>query len=143
MKIIISSYLIGILFAAGLGISGMVRPERIISFLDISGTWNPSLIFVMVGALFVHFILYKLIRKRGTPLFAAEFNIPSNYKITFRLVVGSMIFGIGWGIAGYCPAPAITALASLKAAPVVFVLSMILGMLLFEVVQSLWIKEKK
>lgn len=133
MKIIVSSFLIGILFALGLGLGGMTQPERVVSFLDVAGDWDPSLVFVMVGALLVHSVSYRLIRRRNSPLFAGQFHIPNRKDISFELLAGSALFGIGWGLAGYCPAPALTALASFETTPLIFVVSMIAGMTLYEV----------
>lgn len=131
MKSQISSLLIGFLFALGLGISGMTQPEKVVSFLDIFGNWDPSLIFVMGGALIVHIIFYQIIIKRTTPLFAAKFQVPTGREINSRLIIGSILFGLGWGIAGYCPAPAITSLSSMTISPFIFVISMLAGMALF------------
>lgn len=137
MKSTLSSFVVGLIFAFGLGLSGMTLPERVVGFLDVFGSWNPSLIFVMLGALIVHAVLYRLIRKRRSPLFASEWYIPSRTDITPSLVIGASLFGLGWGLAGYCPAPAITALPSLGLKPLVFVIAMIVGMLLFRVWQKL------
>ena len=131
MKTIVSSFVVGLIFALGLGISGMTQPQKIISFLDIFGNWDPSLAFVMAGALAVHFVFFRVILKRKSPLFAETFQIPSNTKIDKNLLLGSALFGIGWGLAGFCPAPAITALASFSEVPMLFVAAMICGMLLF------------
>ena len=128
--------IVGFLFAVGLGISGMTDPQNVLSFLDIFGTWNPALAFVMIGAISVHFILYRLIRKREKPVLSAEWHIPSNSKITKSLVIGSILFGIGWGLAGYCPGPGITSLATFGARPLTFVAGMILGMLVFKAVDQ-------
>jgi uncharacterized membrane protein YedE/YeeE len=130
MKVTASAFLIGFIFALGLGISGMTQPGRVIGFLDVFGNWDPSLIFVMVGALFVHATLYRLITKRKSPLLADAFQIPTSKSIDRHLLIGAMIFGIGWGLGGFCPAPAMTALASLQIAPFIFVASMIFGMIL-------------
>jgi hypothetical protein len=136
MKGPLSSFVVGLIFAIGLGLSGMTLPERVVGFLDVFGDWNPSLIFVMIGALVVHGILYRVIRKRQTPLFASEWYIPTRKDITPSLVVGASFFGLGWGLAGYCPAPAITVLPSLSLKPFVFVITMVAGMLLYRIVQK-------
>jgi len=127
----VSAFLVGILFALGLGISGMTEPQRVISFLDVFGNWNPSLLFVMVGAIAVHAISYRLIMKRRTPLFAAAFERPKRTDLDRRLIAGAALFGIGWGLAGYCPAPAIVSLAGFSLHPVLFTVSMLFGMALF------------
>lgn len=129
----LSSFLVGVLFAIGLGISGMIHPDRVVGFLDVFGNWNPSLLFVMLGALIVHATLYRLIMRRPTPLLAAKFQIPTRTDIDRKLIVGAILFGSGWGLAGFCPAPAITSLASLNLAPFVFVASMLIGMWIFQI----------
>lgn len=136
MKAILSSYFGGLIFAIGLGIGGMTQPQKILAFLDVFGKWDPSLAFVMAGALVVHFVLFRLIVKRKSPRFASDFQIPSRTDIDQRLFIGAAIFGIGWGLGGYCPAPAITALASLSEKPLIFVVSMIGGMLASKFVSS-------
>ncbi len=135
MKNNISSLIIGLIFALGLGISGMTNPERIIGFLDIFGDWNPSLVFVMIGALAVHAPLYRMIRKTQSPVFAKKFQVPSRSDISFQLILGSILFGLGWGLVGYCPAPAITAIASLSPEPILFVGAMIMGMLIYRSIE--------
>lgn len=126
-----SAFIVGLIFAVGLGIGGMTQPGKVVGFLDIFGEWNPSLIFVMIGALVVHIIFYQLIRKRNAPLFAEKFQIPIRRDINRDLILGATLFGSGWGLAGFCPAPAITSLASLQLAPFVFVVSMLGGMWIF------------
>jgi uncharacterized membrane protein YedE/YeeE len=128
-----SAFIVGLIFAIGLGIGGMTQPGKVVGFLDIFGEWNPSLIFVMLGALGVHSIFYRLIRKRNTPFFAEKFHIPTRRDINRDLILGATLFGSGWGLAGFCPAPAITSLASLQLGPIVFVVSMLSGMWIFQV----------
>jgi uncharacterized membrane protein YedE/YeeE len=132
MKEVVSSFLIGVLFALGLGIAGMTLPERVVSFLDLFGNWNPSLAVVMLGALAVHAVSYRLIMKRRSPLFALKFELPAKILLDRRLLLGAAIFGLGWGLGGYCPAPALTALASFTLNPILFVTSMIVGMAIFQ-----------
>lgn len=131
MKTAITSLLVGFLFAIGLGISGMTQPARVVSFLDLFGEWNPSLLFVMIGALAVHTILFRLITKRSSPIFSDKFQIPKRKDVDAKLLVGSALFGIGWGLVGYCPAPAIVATATFTQAPIIFVTSLLIGMLLY------------
>jgi uncharacterized membrane protein YedE/YeeE len=133
MKNNIAAGTVGFLFALGLGISGMTDPQKVLSFLDIFGQWDPSLAFVMIGAILVHFLLYRPIRGKRSPRFCSEWHVPTNSKITPSLIMGAVIFGMGWGLAGYCPGPAITSLATLNSRPLVFVAAMILGMFLFKV----------
>lgn len=132
MKNSISAFIVGLIFALGLGISGMTQPQKVIGFLDIFRNWDPSLMFVMVGAIVVHAILYRLIRRRSAPIFSPKWHVPENKEITKSLVIGSVIFGFGWGLAGYCPGPALTSLASFESRPLIFVASMLVGMLAFK-----------
>lgn len=121
---------VGVLFSLGLGISGMTDPAKVIGFLDIMN-WDASLLFVMVGAVGVGAIGYPLIRRRGTPICDTEFHVSNRREIDSRLVLGSAIFGVGWGLGGYCPGPAITSLVGLDPRALVFVACMIVGMLIF------------
>jgi hypothetical protein len=130
MKALLTSFVSGTVFAVGLGISGMTRPLKVIGFLDFFGDWDPSLAFVMIGAICVYFVAYRLSRKMASPLLAADFSLPKRSDLDSRLLLGAAIFGAGWGLGGFCPGPAITALAS-GAAPVgVFVTSMAAGIYL-------------
>lgn len=122
-----AAFRVGLIFALGLGLAGMTLPEKVIGFLDVLGAWDPSLLFVMGGAVVTHFVLYRIIMKNEKPAFADKFLVPLKGAITPRLIVGSAIFGIGWGLAGYCPAPAIVALVSLRAGPFLFVGAMLAG----------------
>jgi hypothetical protein len=128
----LSAFIVGVLFAIGLGVGGMTQPGKVVGFLDAFGKWSPSLAFVMVGALLVHMILYRLIRKRNSPLLADKFQVPTRRDINRDLILGAALFGTGWGLAGFCPAPALTSLASMQTAPIVFVVSMLIGMLIFQ-----------
>ncbi|EQA55468.1 DUF6691 family protein [Leptospira kmetyi] len=143
MKYNFGALIVGLLFAIGLGISGILQPSNIVGFLDVFGNWNPTLLFTMAGAVGVHFVTYKLIRKRKTPMFTKEWFIPTRKEITPALVVGSVIFGIGWGLGGYCPTVSITSLASFEARPLIVFASIILGMLLFRFIdQKMNLKNK-
>jgi uncharacterized protein len=136
MKNNFAAFIVGIIFALGLGISGMTRPEKVIGFLNIFGQWDMSLAFVMAGAIGVHAVTYRLIRRRNSPLFSKEFHVPTSKELTSSLVIGAFIFGIGWALAGYCPGPAITSLGSFQFRPFLFVGSMILGMILFRIYKA-------
>jgi uncharacterized membrane protein YedE/YeeE len=136
MKNALASLVVGFVFALGLGLSGMTQPQKVIGFLDIFGSWDPSLIFVMVGAIIVHFITYRLIRNRNTPLLSADWHVPTKKDVTPALTIGSFIFGVGWALGGFCPGPAVTSLASLEARPAIFVLSLVAGMYLFRVIDK-------
>lgn len=115
----------------------MTQPGKVVGFLDVFGNWDPSLLFVMVGAIGVHAVAYRLILRRASPLLSTEFHIPVKRKLSFRLALGSALFGIGWGLVGYCPGPALTSLASLQTAPWVFVAAMIGGMLTYRTTEKL------
>lgn len=132
MKNSLASFTVGFIFAIGLGISGMTQPQKVVGFLDLFGNWDPSLIFVMVGAILVHFVTYRIVRKRESPLLSTQWHVPTKKEITPALVTGSLMFGVGWGLGGFCPGPAVTSLASFEIKPLVFVISMLIGMLLFK-----------
>lgn len=120
----------GVLFGIGLAISGMTQPHKVVGFLDIFGSWDPSLVFVVVGAICVHSLAYIFIKKETKTLLGEKISLPTSKKIDKKLVVGSALFGIGWGLAGYCPGPALTSLATFSPAILVFLFFMALGMVL-------------
>lgn len=132
MNAAIAALAVGFIFAVGLGISGMTRPSKVVGFLDLFGNWDPSLIFVMAGAIAVHFVTYKVIRKRSSPLLVPNWQVPTKTELTPALVIGAVLFGAGWGLGGFCPGPAMTSLASLQTKPAIFVISMLVGMYLFK-----------
>lgn len=136
MKNVVTAFAVGFLFALGLGISGMTQPQKVVGFLNLFGGWDPSLMFVMGGAIGVHFFTFKLIRRRKSPLFSAEWHVPTKTEITPALVLGSILFGIGWGLGGFCPGPALASLGSFELRPFIFVVSMFVGMILFKVVDK-------
>lgn len=136
MKNSVTAWIVGLIFALGLGLSGMTQPQKVVGFLDIFGSWDPSLMFVMVGAISVHFIMYIIIRKRPLPLFEMKWHVPTSKEITPALMIGSFLFGIGWGLGGFCPGPAVTSLASFEVRPLIFVLSMLAGMYLYRLVDK-------
>jgi uncharacterized membrane protein YedE/YeeE len=123
-----SQYLIGVLFGLGLIISGMSNPQKILNFLDITGNWDPSLIFVMGGAILVGLGGFFLVSKRSEAFFGGALHIPTRRDISKPLVIGSLIFGAGWGIAGFCPGPAIVALGAGHLKALAFILAMLAGM---------------
>lgn len=118
----------GLVFGAGLVLSGMTRPEKVLGFLDVFGAWDASLMFVMLGAIVVHAVSYRLIRRRSTPLFAPAFLVPSRRDFDAKLLIGAAVFGAGWGLGGYCPGPAIVALPGGGAGVATFVIAMLAGM---------------
>ena len=127
-------FLTGVLFAIGLGVSGMSNADKVIGFLNLAGQWDPSLVFVMVGGIGAHLALHKLILRRKSPLFTQRFQLPKRRDVDRRLVAGSAIFGMGWGLGGFCPGPGLVSLAGLGIEALVFVLAMIGGMALFQFV---------
>ena len=125
---LLSQYFIGVLFGLGLIISGMTNPQKILGFLDLAGLWDPSLIFVMAGAVIVGLGGFYIVSKRTEAFFGGALHIPKRRDISKPLVIGSLIFGAGWGIAGFCPGPAIVALGAGHLKALVFLLAMLIGM---------------
>lgn len=119
---------LGLLFGIGLVVSGMADPAKVLNFLDLFGTWDPSLAFVMGGAVLVAFIGYRLVWARGRPVASGGFHLPARNDIDTRVIVGPAIFGIGWGLGGFCPGPALTSLGLGAAGTLAFVPAMMLGM---------------
>ncbi|MBC7802388.1 MAG: YeeE/YedE family protein [Candidatus Parcubacteria bacterium] len=134
MNALYSAFGAGLLFGIGLWVSGMANPEKVLGFLDITGDWDASLMLVMGGAVAVTAISFRIILKRQKPLLEKSFELPQKSSIDLPLVAGAAIFGIGWGIAGYCPGPALTALATLSTESMVFVTAMVAGGLLHKAV---------
>lgn len=122
----------GLLFGIGLIISGMTNPSKVIGFLDLAGRWDPSLAFVMAGAVAVAAIAFRFAARRSTALLGAPMRLPAARMIDRRLILGGLCFGAGWGLAGYCPGPALASLLSGSVKPVYFVAAMVAGMTLFE-----------
>lgn len=120
----------GLVFGVGLVVSGMSNPAKVLGFLNLFGDWDPSLMFVMIGAIGVHALLMRPILRRKAPLAAEGFAVPKLRRVDARLVIGSAVFGFGWGLSGYCPGPAVVALASGSASVLVFVLALLCGSLL-------------
>jgi hypothetical protein len=120
----------GVLFGVGLALSGMTRPEKVRGFLDFFRAWDPSLAFVMGGAVLVHAVAYRLITRCKSPVFAERFALPTRRDLDAKLLGGAALFGVGWGLGGYCPGPGITSLVSGAAPVVAFVAAMLLGIAL-------------
>ncbi len=124
---LVSTYLIGLIFGVGISISGMANPAKVLNFFDIAGTWDPSLVFVMGGAVVVAFFGYRIVLRRPAPVLDAKFHLPDNPRIDARLLGGSALFGVGWGIAGFCPGGALPALGTGQIDVFVFVAALIAG----------------
>jgi uncharacterized membrane protein YedE/YeeE len=119
----------GVLLGFGLVLGGMTRPSKVIGFLDFGGDWDPSLACVMLGAVSVHFLGYRVAHGRAAPLLADEFALPTRRQMDARLILGAAVFGIGWGLAGYCPGPGLVSLGAGSLGALVFVATMLVGML--------------
>ena len=129
------AFVAGLVFGLGLIVAGMVNPAKILGFLDIAGNWDPSLALVMVGAIAVGLVGFALARRRTMSALGLPMQLPSQRTVDARLVGGSLVFGIGWGLAGFCPGPAIVALGAGYAKAAVFVVAMLLGMGAFELIE--------
>jgi uncharacterized protein len=123
-----AAFVAGLTFGLGLIVSGMADPAKVLNFLDLFGTWDPSLAFVMGGAVIVGFLGYRLAWKRGKPLLASRFEVPRRTDLDPKLMAGAALFGVGWGLGGYCPGPALTALTLAAPGTLVFLAAMIGGM---------------
>ena len=134
MKALWSSLGAGFVFGLGLWVSGMANPKKVLGFLDITGNWDASLALVMGGAVAVTVVAFRLVLKREKPLIEEKFEFPSRKDIDLPLIAGAAIFGLGWGIGGYCPGPALTAFATLSAESLAFVAAMVAGGLLHNAV---------
>jgi uncharacterized membrane protein YedE/YeeE len=129
---LITAFVAGLVFGLGLVIAGMVNPEKILNFLDLAGNWDPSLLFVMVGAIAVGMVAFAIARRRASSALGLPMQLPTATAIDARLVGGSLLFGIGWGLAGFCPGPAIVALGAGYAKAAVFIAAMLVGMALVD-----------
>ena len=131
-----SAFAVGLLFGLGLLVSGMADPAKVLAFLDVTGRWDPSLAFVMAGAVAVSATGYLVARRRGRPLLASRLEIPNRRNLDPRLIAGAAVFGLGWGLAGLCPGPALTLLTVAPAQAVTFVVAMVVGMLAFHLLPA-------
>ena len=129
----ISEFFVGLLFGLGLIISGMTDPEKVIGFLDISGAWDPSLALVMAGAIAVGFFAFAIAKKRTVNFLGGALHLPKSNQIDKPLIIGAVLFGAGWGLAGFCPGPALVSMASGQVKGALFMVFMVAGMQLFEV----------
>lgn len=131
MREILAGLACGVLFGVGLALSQMINPAKVLGFLDVAGNWDPSLALVLIGAVAVTALAFRAIRRRPRPLFTARFHLPTRKDVDARLVAGAAVFGIGWGLVGFCPGPALAALALGFWQPAVFVAAMLAGMALY------------
>jgi uncharacterized membrane protein YedE/YeeE len=126
----------GLLFGAGVTISGMVNPMKVLNFLDISGPWDATLIFVMGAGLVVTLLGYQIIFRRSTPFFATSFRLPTSQDIDAKLLGGAALFGLGWGLGGFCPGPAVASLVFGMTESITFVIAMVAGMIVTKQIQN-------
>ncbi len=132
----INAFFVGLLFGLGLIVSGMTNPAKVIGFLDLAGAWDPSLAFVMGGAILIGSGGFALAKKRQRSLLGAPMQLPTSTKLDKRLLLGSLAFGIGWGIAGFCPGPAVVSAAAGQPKAWIFVAAMLVGMVLYSVIEQ-------
>jgi uncharacterized protein len=130
--LVFASLLAGLVFGLGLIVSGMANPAKVLGFLDLAGNWDPSLAFVMVGAIAVGAVAFTKAKRRAVSFLGAEMRLPSARHIDRRLILGSVLFGIGWGVAGFCPGPALVSVGMDEVKALVFVAAMLVGMRIFE-----------
>lgn len=135
MKNRLSEFLVGLLFGLGLILSGMTDPGKVLGFLDLAGLWDPSLAFVMGGAIAVGALAFAVAKKRTRSFLGGAMHVPTARDIDKRLVLGSLVFGVGWGLAGFCPGPAIVSAAAGQPKAMVFIAAMLAGMWLFEMLE--------
>ncbi|WP_418318132.1 DUF6691 family protein [Piscinibacter sakaiensis] len=135
MLYLVTSWLAGLVFGIGLIVSGMANPAKVLGFLDLAGQWDPSLAFVMAGAIAVGVVAFAIARRRNTSLIGLDMKLPTASGLDRRLIGGSVLFGVGWGIAGFCPGPALVALGMGHVKALVFVLAMLAGMAMFELLK--------
>ena len=128
----IAEFVVGLLFGLGLMLSGMTDPGKVIGFLDLLGTWDPSLALVMGGAIMVGFSAFTVAKKRTSTFLGGALRLPTNMDMDKKLMMGSLLFGAGWGLAGFCPGPALVSMADGQPKALIFVLAMLVGMLGFE-----------
>ena len=128
--LLLSAFVCGVVFAFGLGLAGMTQPTKVIGFLDLTGHWDPTLAFVMGGAVAVSLVLFPLILRRSAPVLGERFALPEKKDLDLRLLGGAALFGVGWGLSGYCPGPALVSLVTVTPRVVIFVASMCIGLYL-------------
>jgi len=137
----IAMFVWGLIFSIGLGLSGMTQPSKVVGFLDFIGDWDPSMILVMAGAVTTYFTLSRLVLQRSAPVLLTRFSLPTRIDIDGRLVAGSALFGVGWGMVGFCPGPALTSIFTGNPLVLIFVLSMSVGMYLYGAIDARYTTE--
>jgi hypothetical protein len=137
----LSEFLVGLLFGLGLLLSGMTDPGKVLGFLDLFGNWDPSLALVMGGAIGVGVFAFTFAKKRTVSFLGGVMRMPTSSQIDRRLIVGALLFGAGWGLAGFCPGPALVSLAAGQPKAAVFVAFMVVGMIIFEVIDRRWLRD--
>lgn len=133
---LISTYLIGLVFGIGISISGMANPAKVLNFFDVAGAWDPSLALVMGGALAVTFIGYRFVLKRPAPMLGATFQLPTRRDLDASLLGGSALFGVGWGIGGFCPGGALPAIGTGRVEVFIFIAALLAGILMANIIQA-------
>ena len=133
----LASFVAGLVFGVGLIVSGMTDPGKVIGFLDIAGNWDPSLAFVMAGAILVGFFAFMIAQRRTRNVLGGAMHLPQRRDIDVRLIAGSVVFGVGWGLAGFCPGPALVSFGSGQDKAAVFVVAMLLAMLVYAFAERL------
>lgn len=134
---LLATYLIGLVFGIGIAISGMANPAKVLNFFDVVGIWDPSLAFVMGGALVVTFIGYRIVLKRPAPMLSGAFQLPTRRDLDLPLIGGSAVFGIGWGVAGFCPGGALPALGTGRSEVIIFVAALLVGITVAKGIQAI------
>jgi uncharacterized membrane protein YedE/YeeE len=137
----ISEFLVGLLFGVGLILAGMTDPSKVLGFLDLAGSWDPSLAFVMGGGILVGLGAFATAKKRTTTFFGGAMHLPTSTDIDKRLIGGGLLFGAGWGLAGFCPGPAIVSLGAGQPKAAVFVVAMLVGMAVFEIIERMQVRK--
>ncbi len=140
MRQIVAALIVGLIFGAGIVISGMANPAKVLNFFDIFGTWDPSLACVMGGALVVTAIGYRIVLKQPAPMLDTHFHLPTRRRLDVPLLGGAALFGVGWGIAGFCPGGSIPALGLGKLDALIFVVAMVIGIALARLFSRIWSK---
>ncbi|MCC5872570.1 MAG: YeeE/YedE family protein [Gammaproteobacteria bacterium] len=141
-RALLTAFVTGLIFGIGLILSGMVNPAKVLAFLDLAGPWDPSLALVMVGAIAVALPAFLFLSGRTRTVFAEPLHLPTRRDIDGRLIFGSLGFGVGWGLAGFCPGPALVALGALRVEALVFVIAMLAGMGIFELIERRKVSSK-